>query len=292
MRLTRRTLMESAASILAMSILPKQMLAQSAQSLGPIVWTPAGDPEFEGSVEQILPGLTQAPMFAATKSSLAIVQNGDVNRGLKAISIYWPQVPVIPQKSLAVLVSPGPLPWGRAALMTAQFNVMGPQSIGLLSPIGLIPLRSSPTSILATVGEIGERLGWASSLINTKIGNASPPMIDAAVFDDWTLVGPDSFGIKDILETARNGQHDEGVFVSRLLAKKAGNVSVISGLTQHLTLPSRATASHRAFLYWTARQSEAQRMLALANVTGAASIATRAQELSAWRRTVISALPV
>lgn len=77
--------------------------------------------------------------------------------------------------------------------------------------------------------------------------------LDAIVYADWVVVGPDSFNLATHLTTRRNAEHDEAVSILKLTQSGATHAAIRGKLNRHLTVDGVAGAAvlrSDATKYW------------------------------------------
>ena len=225
----------------------------------------ASDSSFGSAVEALYPGLQNDPVFQqiAPLALLVTHQNGPT---IRAYSVAW-QITTpggTYETPLFSFVSPGQASKGRSpsTLKTARQAILRAGQSRLITPF----FNWSPTyyqhnpapdwsTVLTSLEPGGFLVSELSAATQVRVS------LDGVVFSDWKILGRDKHNLTRRLRSKRNGAHDEGLVVHRLLHAGAADSAVISTLESHASVARSAKREGPGYWYEQARRYQAQILL-------------------------------
>jgi hypothetical protein len=104
--------------------------------------------------------------------------------------------------------------------------------------------------------------------------------LDAAILSDGRVLGPDKHKLAKRLESARNGEKDEGIALAEFIASGASDLEIAKMLSSHIFVPSRTTGRPvESFWYERAKSRHAAFLLRIFNDKGRDKLTRVAQRL-------------
>lgn len=228
------------------------------------------EPGFNQLLQSVYPGMLSNGEFKRLQNKVVLVHN-DSKFPIHAFVIKW----VIQSKSLPQSVEFTPYVYtqtSKHALVGGVF--LAPDETRIISP--WFSLSKSQYQRMATnKGNINQISGYFSGheVTAKHTDMILSATVDGVVFDDASLVGVDEFGLKDLFECQRNGQHDEGISIGREFKRNAPDEQIIAKLNDHIIQGRIAEGKNdRESIYYAARGATAQMMLDELNKSGRAAL--------------------
>ena len=225
----------------------------------------SSDSRFQSAVGGLFPGLQNDPVFQkiAPLAILITLQNGPA---IRAHSVAWQITTPTGSFDTALFsyVSPGSATKGYSVstLGSARHLTLQPGQSRLVTPFfdwSSSSFQSNPRPNWSTALKLAEPGGFLISELPTA--TAVRVSLDAAVFSDWKLMGPDRYNLARRLRSRRNAEHDEGLVVYRLLKAGAPNHLIVQTLRSHASAARSSTQNLPLFWYEQARRYQAQVLL-------------------------------
>lgn len=197
-----------------------------------IRFTPASHPKFKQRLERHFPGLSLQAEFGQL-APLAVLVTNAKGPALKALSLTWRlETADGPHESTLFF-------YHRATSrypMSAQRHLARRRQTILVTPFFNVSRQRFRNGRQPDWSKAREK-GEAPAVLLDQMGRARKVRVrvDAAVYSDWRLIGPDHGGLGRHLEIRRNAEHDEAVAMLRLLRDDASWEQITAALKQHRT---------------------------------------------------------
>lgn len=237
-------------------------LAASDRGVTTVSGTESG---FASALDAQFPGLSADPVFQKLMP-LAILITLQSGPGIRAYTVSWSVTTSAGpyQTALFYYVSPGPSAKGKSpnTLRSAQVNILRSGVSRLVTPFFnwtsnyYLANRPPNWDTILKPSEPGTFL--VSELINATSVTTS---LDAVVFSDWKLLGPDKYLLGDRLRARRNAEHDEAVGVCKLLKAGAPDSAIVEALQSHASAERSSNKSTHIRWYEQNRRYQAQVLL-------------------------------
>jgi hypothetical protein len=231
------------------------------------------DSTFTAFVDNTFPALRDDRRFDPVMPSSILIRN-DSDYGVRGVSIIW--TIVTPAETLKYsqqfYYKTGTRRRnGLKSSITSQFNLIERGATRLFTPAlslgsGNYATASKPLKVLKRID--------TRSLTIEKLGRATNVRIDldAVLFEDWSIVGPDIGNMAKILRVQRNAEHDQAVAMIKFLRTNSSSADIIAKLKHDMTLEgvsdgkfssSRPTMQTRPYVhqYWLARTRKSEALL-------------------------------
>jgi hypothetical protein len=225
----------------------------------------ASDSNFGSAVEALYPGLQNDPVFQqiAPLALLVTQQNGPT---IRAYSVAWQITTPAGTYGTALFfyVSPGQASKGRSSstLGTARQAILQAGQSRLITPF----FNWSPTyyqrnpepdwsTVITPLEPGGFLVSELSAATDVKVS------LDGVVFSDWRILGPDQHNLARRLRSRRNGAHDEGLAVHRLLRAGAADSAIVATLQSHAAAARSGRRAGPGYWYQQSRRYQAQILL-------------------------------
>jgi hypothetical protein len=253
------------------------------------------DPGFDDAAEALYPGLRKDPTFRqiAPLSLLVTHQQGP---SVRAFSVSW--AVTTPSGSyetpLYYYVSLGPPATGHtlSALGSARRNIVPAGQSRLVTPF----FHWTPADYQSK-----KAVDWKTAIEPTDPGEflvselpkatQMKPSLDAVIFTDWKMIGPNKHKLGTKIRARRNAEHDEGVAVLRLMKKGASDSEIVQTLREHGAAPRSNNTSLNARWYEQSRRLHAQILLRAFQDSDRSNFKNALVRLKTQRKTVITRLP-
>jgi hypothetical protein len=221
--------------------------------------------EFGPTVEKLYPGLQEDTLFKQlTPLSILIRHNKGPN--IRAHTISWEVTSPAGtyETALYSYISPGSASKGHSlsTLGSARRAVLSSGDSRLITPFSnWTPAQykklgsqkwNNPSKLIEPGGFLMSELSAAATV---RVS------LDAAVFSDWKLIGPDKHNLTRRLRSRRNAEHDEGMIVYKLLKSGATDSTIENTLQAHSAAQRSSKRSAPLRWYEQARRFQAQVLL-------------------------------
>jgi hypothetical protein len=267
--------------------------ASVAQSLAgggrSVTLTAATDPSFGASLDSLFPGLRVDPNFEIIEPLTVLVTNQS-SVGIRAFTVTWTLSTAsdkVQRSEFYYYAS------GMKRIISAQAEYLQGGQTRLVSPFfSLRPqdFKATPKISWGSVLSRGEFQKFVESILPDLV--TVDICLDAAVFQDWQLVGPDTANLAKNLRVRRNGEHDEAVSLHKFLKTNPDVTAVESKLMVDQTVDG--AAGHTVLnmnifsqLYWQARTRMAAVLLKRMSGNITAQFLSDLAKLRNCRRTII-----
>jgi hypothetical protein len=225
----------------------------------------AADSNFRSAVESLYPGLQNDPVFQKI-APLALLVTHQAGPAIRALSVAWQIISATGTYETALFshVSPGPASKGRldSTLASARYAILRTGQSRLITPFftwttAYYERNPQPdwSTVIKTLEPGGFLVSELSTATNVKVS------LDGVVFSDWKIIGPDKHNLTRRLRARRNGAHDEGLVVYRLLKAGATDSEIVQTLQSHASAARSSQLKRPAYWYEQARRYQAQILL-------------------------------
>ena len=188
------------------------------------------DPGFSAAVESLYPGLTSDPMFKKM-APLALLVTHKSGKGLRALSVSWKvsSSSGTYETALFSFLSPGSgvRGYSTSTLASARKIILKKGASRLITPFfswtpGYYQRNPKPDwKQLMAASEPG---GFLMSELSA--GQSISTSLDAALFRDWKIMGPDTHNLARRVRSRRHAEHDEAGFMLKLIHSKASDEKI------------------------------------------------------------------
>lgn len=298
--ISRRHLFTGGAAAAAVSLPLVRALSQTAPSASlsssshrVSVSTPSTS-GFKAKVEELYPGLTTDTRFSQLFPLAALVQ---VEQGpaVRALTLVWSITNSDGGYSAPVYFSAPPGtscgPGKSNTVVTAQVDIIPAGGSVLFTPY-----FSWTPALYATIAK-----DWPSTIrskapadfLAMQVVNATSVKValDAAIFADRTVLGPDSNDLLDRIRVRRNAEHDETRVLAKLMKAGTSVELVVAHLTKAATT-ARPDGSGSKRWYRLARRQQAQRLLRKQSSLRPETFDKHIQRITAMKKTIFTRLPL
>lgn len=243
------------------------------------------DPDFNSRIDTEYPGLKKASGFQDIQSKIVLVQNQSAH-AIHAFVMKWttqtqggsPEVTFTPYMKTP---TPNHVLTGGVVLAPNESRLLSPWFS--LSKAQFASMRGGNGSLDVVVTFL--RANLAGPAKDSKLLGGS---VDGVVFGDRHFVGSDEAKLLDHFECERNGQHDEGISMSRALKNRESDQQIIDRLNAHIQKGQALRGNtDRQSLYLAARASEAQMLLQIFKQGGRNKLEQIVNTIINFRRTVL-----
>jgi hypothetical protein len=276
-RISRRDVIWGGMGAAAAAAMPKSISAAQASGLAEglsvggrvISVKSSSDSTFGADMDALFPGMRQDPRFHALASSFFLITNAK-GPNVKALSLSWSFATSTGGYQRTVPIYHGKLFKnfsGAQSLMTARFDLVLKGGTLLVCPL----FSLSPAGFEARPHSVWDSLRDSSELSpfltqETKAASSITMQLDAVIYRDWGVAGPDAFNLAKYLRVRRNGEHDEAVKTLKLIRANPGKDEVTGTLAQRQTIQGAAgkdipRTNTFLFSYWQARSLQARALL-------------------------------
>ncbi len=250
-------------------------------------------PGFKELVESLYPGLTKDTRFSHLFPLSALVQ-APQELSVRALSLVWTVTSPNGDYSAPVFFTAPPGtqrgPGKSLTVVTAQVDMIPAGGYVLFTPY----FSWSP----ATYTQIAST--WPSTIKSkmpadffaTQVGSISSVSVslDAAIFVDRTVIGPDVNNLLDRIRVKRNAEHDETWILKKMLKAGTSDDIVVAYLTRKATAP-RPDGSGTKRWYRLARRQQAQRLLLKKSNLEPETFKKHILRITAMKKTLFRRLP-
>jgi len=236
---------------------------------------------FEAAVDADYPGLRQLNDFQNIKPFIAVLRN-DSTHGIKAYVVKWSVI-----ESTGRRYERTRIPWmgaGSREALTGEQIVWKPGERRLVSPSfdwGVSPSGIERRRKLLSALSKGPLATDAANALTVEIS------LDAVVYDDGVLSGPDKGNFCDRYECERNGELEEGAFVLSLLDLNLSDDEIVAQLNADIAKGQTQDGTDRANLLNAARGKEARIFLTVFNRNGRSGLQNLSLRLKSYDRTTL-----
>ena len=279
-------------AVILAGLAPAAVLAQAqAKPYGPnsmavghsVVVIGPDSRNFEGTLENDFPGVTDVNYFEAIRPLLAIVKNHTL-RVVKAYAVKWAITNAdgsTTTEYLSVVSQPAP---GEAQL-TGDRTVLGHVGSGyeteLVSPYFNWPQSRFPglvqvNAVIASF-QAASRKSLAS---NIQSATGIQTTLDGAIFGDGVFVGPDTSGLYERFQASQQAEVDEAGWVLNQLGAGLTDQQLRDSLSEHIYQGRNSTGTDPTSLYGAARGEEASRLLSVIEHGGQSALQAVATRLA------------
>jgi len=222
---------------------------------------------FLPQVDSHFPGLRKDPLFQSILPASLLVTNTS-GPPIKALSVTWslPAPSGIDRKNFFFYVRPG-----RKHLLSGARNLLGAGQTRLVTPFLTLNSKRFRKGHGKVNWERKITKGQARKHFMEMLGNLASAQaeVDAVLYSDWILTGPDPSDLGSHIAVRRNAEHDEALAVLRSM-KSASEITkhqaaqgllrghrTIEGITSTPVLLSE----NRKYWYYRSRTVQAKALL-------------------------------
>ena len=240
-KLTRRSVLITGICAVGAAIASDQQLAggQSTSATGAdrqLQFVTSLDSSFSAEVEALFPGLTTDPRFLTIAPLCGLLKHRS-GPAVRAYSIAYSVTSGsgVYETALYHIAAPGSRRKGKhgRTIASGQADVLAAGTSRLVTPFFTLSpraYRQSATNWYQAVSAKAPSSFLASQLVE---GSQVRVALDAAVFKDRKVLGPDVHRLAKLLRCRRNGEHDEAVAILHMLRSGATDSEVQEALYQH-----------------------------------------------------------
>ncbi len=222
---------------------------------------------FHSQIDSHFPGLHKDPLFQGILPATLLVTNTS-EHAIKALSVTWSLTAQqsAEQKNFFFYVRPG-----RKHLLSGARNLLGPGQTRLVTPFLTLNSKRFRKGKGTVNWDRGLTRGESRKQFMQQLGSLTSveAHIDAVIYSDWVLTGPDSHDLANHLAVRRNAEHDEAHAILRSMKAVSGTAKhqvarnilkqhhTIEGITSTPVLPSET----RKYWYYRSRTVHAKSLL-------------------------------
>lgn len=238
----RKMLLASGAAVISPLVLPgdRRALADTVQvsTSGYAVSVVSGsDLLFGGAVEALYPGLTKDPTFQQI-APLALLVTHQQGPPVRGFSVAWAITTPAGKKEtpLYFYVSLGSPLTGhiQSALGSARRNILQIGQSRLVTPFFSWTPADYGSNSAQNWDEVLKR-SYPGKFLVSELPAATQVKVsmDAVVFSDWKMIGPNKHKLGTKIRARRNAEHDEGLSLYKLMNNGASDNEIIETLRAH-----------------------------------------------------------
>lgn len=223
------------------------------------------DPEFGAHADSLFPGLRQNLNFQLIAPSSIIATNTS-GPAIKAVSVRWA---IVNRAAGYNTSSFHYVQSGAGTLVSGNKSILSPGETRLITPFFTLSTQEGVSGFEFKWNRLdAKECEYFKFIVRETQGSTRVNSeIDAVVYGDWTLAGPDSSSLGDHLRIRRNAEHDEAVSILKAIAKDPTDQAIADTLNQHTSVEGIAGASVPRskpwrFWYFKARTLQAKAIMA------------------------------
>lgn len=288
---SRRKMLASGAMIGAAAIVTPAIMKSAASGADhDLKLIPGSQPDFSAALTSLYHGLHDDAVFQKISPLAAIITHPG-GTSVRAFTVCWALSTANESYQTSLFCHSGPLSRRRGrkgrTVATAQREILRPGESLLVTPF----FAWSPQYYQKNSNPDWKQLlneGGAGTFLLSQLQNSADVKIwlDATIFSDRTVLGPDAEQSAERLRVRRHAEHDEAVSLLRKLHAGASTNDLENILVAHGTT-LRAGGSGPKAWYWQARRHHAQVLLKLLNQRGPKALLKALAALKAMHRTKI-----